>query len=264
MVVGRVADVATYDDGKLAVAAIAAERTLKGTEADGPVRVLEMRPLPSVPALLRGGDHVVAFLVAARLSSYVRGHVPAGTYWQATSADGVIAAADAASVAQAAALVERMVTASREPEPDPAKRKAAERALVFDELAARHPALVEDGIAGLGELPALLPLSDAERGTLAGVVARDDLPARVRERLFAQVASLRLEELVPALRAVRSSDAAVTAAAWQALRSSVPRPGRTRSPPGSRAAIPRCAPPPPASCSHATSSPSSIVPAGSR
>lgn len=218
VVVGRVSDVATYDDGKLAVAAIAAERTLKGSDTDGPVRVLEMRPLPSVPALLVGGDHVIAFLVPARLSSYVRGHVPAGTYWQPTSADGVIAAADAAAVAQAAALVERMATASREPEPDPAKRKAAARALVFDELAARHPALVEDGIAGLGELPALRPLSDAERATLGGAVARDDLPARVRERLFAQVASLRLEELVPALRAVRSSDAAVTAAAWQALR----------------------------------------------
>lgn len=221
VVTGRVADVAAYDDGKLAVATIAVTQTLKGDDPGESVRVLETRSLPSLPPVFSAGDQVLVFLAAARPSSYVREHLPAGTYWQPASpaaSGGVLAAADAPTIGQAAALVGRMASASREPESDAAKRRAAERALVFDELGARHPAVVEDGIAGLATLPALAPTSDAERAVLANAVTRDDLPARVRERLFATVARLQLAELVPALRTVRSDDAAVTAAAWQALR----------------------------------------------
>lgn len=219
VVAGRVADVATYDDGKLAVATVAVSQTIKGDDAGEPVRVLETRSLPSLPPVFTTGDQVLVFLGPARLSSYVRERVPAGAYWQPTAgAGGVIAAADAVTVEQAASVVGRMALASSDPEPDPAKRRTAERALVFDELAARHPAVVEDGIAGLGTLPALLPLGDGERTVLASAVVRDDLPPRVRERLFATIARLQMADLVPALRAVRSDDATVTAAAWQALR----------------------------------------------
>jgi len=219
VVAGRVADVATFDDGKLAVVTIAVAQTVKGDDPAGPVRVIELRSLPSVPPLFSTGDEVLAFLGPAPTSSYLRAHVPAGTYWQATGAtDGVIAAADVASVEQAAALVGRVAEASRKPETDPAQRRAVERALVFDALVARHARVVEDGIAGLGVLKPLLPLSDQERAVLAGAIARDDLPARVRARLFAAVASAGVADMVPALRAVRSRDASVDAAAWQALR----------------------------------------------
>lgn len=219
VVAGRVSQVETFDSGRLAIADVAVVKTLKGAEPTGPVKVLELRSLPSTPPIFSSGESVLVFLGPAARTSYVRSHVAPGDYLQATEGrDGVIAAPDPAVIDQAAAIVARMVTASREPEPDPDKRRASDRALLFDELAARHPAIVEDGIAGLATLPQLLPLGDDERARLASVVTRSELPARIRERLFAQVAALHIADMVPPLRDVRSDDAAVTAAAWEALR----------------------------------------------
>jgi HEAT repeat protein len=130
----------------------------------------------------------------------------------------VLAAGDPAAIEEATRIVAGLIAASRTPEPDADKRRAAERARVLAALGARHATVFEDGIAGLADLKPLLPLSDEEQGRLAAAIARDDLPPRVRERLFAQVATLRIESLVPALQALRASDPAVTAAAWRALR----------------------------------------------
>jgi len=219
VVAGRVAQVGSFDSGRLDVTTLAVTRTLKGEDPSGRLQVIELRSLPSTPALFSEGAYVLAFLGPAPRTSYVRGVLPAGEYLQATEGRAsVLSAPDAATIEGAAAVVARLVAASRTPEPDAEKRRAGERALVFDELAARHPVVAEDGIAGLAALPGLQPLSDGERTGLAAAVARTDLSARVRERLFAQLASLHLSDMVPALRAVHSSDAAVTAAAWTALR----------------------------------------------
>jgi len=219
VVSGRVAQVETVDSGRLAIADVTVLKTLKGTEPGGAVKVLELRSLPSTPPIFSADENVLAFLGPAPRSSYVRGHVAPGDYLQATEGrDSVLASPDPAVIEEAAALVARMVSASREPERDAAKRRASARALVFDELAARHPAIVEDGVAGLATLPQLLPLADDELARLASTVTRSDLPARLRERLFAQLAGLHVADMVPALRDVRSDDAEVNAAAWAALR----------------------------------------------
>jgi len=219
VITGRVADVQELDSGRVAVAEIVVEDTLKGDPAGPRVRVVELRSLPSAPVAFVGGEHVLAFLSPAARTSYLRATLPDGAYLQASRGrEGVLASASEAPVDQAAAIVARMVAASREPEPDREKRRAAARALVFDELAARHPAVVEDGLAGLASLPSLEPLSNAEKLVIEAVIVRDDLPPRLRQRVFAQVAELRLEETVAALRRVEASDPEVTAAAWAALR----------------------------------------------
>ena len=219
VVAGRVEQVESLDSGRLGVATVAVTQTLKGEAASGRVQVLDLASLPSTPPLLRTGESVLLFLGPARRTSYVRNLLPDGTYQEPTQGrEAVIAAGDPATIEEAARIVAGLIDASRTPEPDADKRRAAERARVFAELGARHATVVEDGIAGLVDLKPLLPLSDEEQGRLAAAIARDDLPPRVRERLFAQVATLRIESLVPALQAVRASDAAVTASAWRALR----------------------------------------------
>lgn len=219
VVAGRVEQVESLDSGRLAVATVAVTQTLKGGAPAARVLVLDMASLPSTPPLFRTGDSVLAFLSPARRNSYLRKLLPEGSYAEPTSGrDAVIAAADPATIDEAARIVGELVESSRTPEPDAAKRRAAERARVLAALAARHAVLVEEGIAGLGELKPLLPLSDEESARLAAAIVRADLPSRVRERLFAQVATLQLDAMVPALQAVQSDDAQVTAAAWIALR----------------------------------------------
>ena len=219
VVAGRVEQVESLDSGRLAVATVAVTQTLKGEAPAARVLVLDMASLPSTPPLFRTGDSVLAFLSPARRNSYLRKLLPEGSYAEPTSGrDAVIAAGDPATIDEAARIVGELVESSRTPEPDAAKRRAAERARVLAALAARHAVLVEEGIAGLGELKPLLPLSDEESARLAAAIVRADLPSRVRERLFAQVATLQLDAMVPALQAVHSDDAQVTAAAWSALR----------------------------------------------
>jgi hypothetical protein len=219
VVAGRVEQVESLDSGRLSVATIAVTQTLKGEAAAGRVQVLDLARLPSTPALFRNGESLLLFLAPARRTSYLRKLLPDGGSFEPTSGrEAVIASGDPATVEEAARLVAAIVESSRTPEPDADKRRAAERAQAFGELAARHAAVVEDGIAGLADLKPLLPLSDEERARLAATIGREDLPARIRERLFAQVASLQLEAMVPALQAVQADDPQVTAAAWRALR----------------------------------------------
>ncbi|MEW6272505.1 MAG: hypothetical protein AB1689_24775, partial [Thermodesulfobacteriota bacterium] len=218
VVVGRVSQVTEYDSGRVAVAELSVARVIKGDAAAGPLRVVELRSLASVPPVLSRGEHVVAFLGPAARTSYLRQVLPPGDYLQAPGREAVLSASAEEPVREAGAVVERLAAASREPEPDPAKRRAAARALVFDELQARHPAVVEDGVAALAALPDLEPLSDDERSRLAAAIARDDLPVRLRERLLEQVAALGLEDMIGPLAALRSDDPAVVAASWRALR----------------------------------------------
>lgn len=219
VVAGRVEQVESLDSGRLAVATVAITQTLKGDAGASRVQVLDLASLPSTPPLLRANESVLLFLGPARRTSYVRKLVPEGASYEPTMGrDAVLAAGDPATIEEAVRIIAAMVEASRAPEPDADKRRAADRARVFAELGARHAAVVEDGIAALAELKPLLPLSDEESARLAATIGREDLPPRVRERLFAQVASLQLEALVPALQAVHSEDPRVTSSAWSALR----------------------------------------------
>jgi hypothetical protein len=55
VVAGRVATVEVFDAGRVAVATLIVTAVPKGERPTAPVRVVEMRDLPSVPALLTEG-----------------------------------------------------------------------------------------------------------------------------------------------------------------------------------------------------------------
>ena len=215
VVAASVAGVTSYDDGRVAVARLAVRRVLKG-EAGAEVAVVETRDFQAVPPLFTTGGQGVAFLVPARTSSSLARALPPGRYLEPVDA-GWIAAASAAEADEVAAIVARLVAASREPEPDAAERTAATRALVFDEIGARSPALVEEGAAGLPGIRDLATtLGPGEQQRLEATLGRTDLPPRVRVLLVRAVAASQLRQLVPALRRLREPTPAVLAAVWEA------------------------------------------------
>jgi HEAT repeats len=193
-------------------------RTLKG-DAGPEVTAIEMRDFPSVPAIFTANAHGVAFLEPARMNSYLTRTLPQGHYVQLDGGrTGWIAAGSAGEADEVAAIIARLVAASREPPADPGARAAAARALTLDEIAARPPALVEDGAAGLAGIPDLAAtLTPAEQARLEAALARTDLPARVRAALVRVVGTSHLRQLAPTLAHLREPAPEVLAAAWEAL-----------------------------------------------
>ncbi len=218
MVAGTVTTVTAYDEGRLGVARVRVDRVLKGT-ASGDLTVVERHDMPSSPDLLRSGDHVLLFLAPAARSSSLTQALPPGTYTEPVAGRAGVITGDAAAVAEAADLVARMVAAGAAPEKDRARRAAQARALVMDEIGARHPRLVAEGAAALPGVPDLAAtLGDDERRRLEAALAREDLPSYVRVVLVEAVGGADLVALAPALRTLPRPDPAVQAAAWEALR----------------------------------------------
>jgi hypothetical protein len=216
--VGRVTGVTSYDDGRVNVVRLSVERTIKGGEERSEALIVDVRDLPSTPPLLETDENAVALLTPAARNSYLDRTLPPGTYFQPTRGrESLIASSDSAAVGEAAALVERLVAASRAPEPDAAKRAAASRALIFEEIGARHGALVEDGARRLREVHDLSKtLEPAERARLEEAVARSDLPPRVRATVLDEIAANRLVALAPAIVLLNDAPPEVLAAAWTA------------------------------------------------
>jgi len=218
VVAGAVTQVSSHDDGRLTVARVRPDRVLKGAAA-GDVNVVEHHDLPSVPDLLRDGDHVVLFLAPAASSSALARALPAGKYFEPVGGRHGVIAGSAAEADEAAAIVARMVAASAAPEPDRDRRAAQHRVLVFDELAGRHPRLVADGAAALPGVPDLTAtLTDAERRRLEAALARTDLPSWVRVQLVESIGAANLTALAPALHSLPGPDAPTLEASWTALR----------------------------------------------
>lgn len=162
---------------------------------------------------------MLLFAVPAARSSSAAAVLPAGRHLEPIAGRAGVIAGSSADVGQATAIVQRLADASAAPEPDATKRAAAHRALVFDELAARHPRVVADGAAGLAALPGVAgTLTTTERAGVEGALARADLPSWVRVAVIEAVADAKLTALVPALRAIPKPDGAVLDAAWTALR----------------------------------------------
>jgi HEAT repeat protein len=220
VVEGAVTEVRTFDEGRIALARVRADRVLKGAGDAADVQVVERRDLSSKPDLLRVGDAVLLFLTPAGRSSSLAAVLPAGgRYFEPLQGRQGVIAADASEVAEAAGLVARMVEATTAPSKDPAERAARHRALVFDEIAARQPRVVADGAAALPGIPDLAAsLTDPERGRLSAALERTDLPGWVRVALVRGVAAAKLTALIPVLRTLPSPDAATLEASWAALR----------------------------------------------
>ena len=219
VVAARVSEVETLDAGRLAVATLDPTAVPKGERPPSTLRVVETRDMPAVPSSLEKGMLVFAFLEPLHRNSYLARTLPQGDYRQLMAGRiGRLVAATPAELAEIVAVVERILDVSRKPEPDAARRAAAARALVFDEIAARSPVLVEDGAGGLQTIPSLgESLSEDERQRLATAIARTDLPPPARAALVRAVGSNGLRQLVPALQSLRSPAAPVLAAKFEAL-----------------------------------------------
>lgn len=220
VVAGTVTRSASFADGRVVVASVLPDRVLKGEAGAGEVAVVEELDRPSSATVLPSGEHVVVFLARApRTSSLTRALPPGPTYWAPVAGRmGVLASPSAEVIREAAGLVARWVELATDTG-DAAARADRMRALAFDEVAARHPVVVEDGAGAVAALPDLAgTLTEPERHRLEAALARRDLPARVRVALVRTVAAQRLVALAPALRALDGAPPEVLAASWDALR----------------------------------------------
>ncbi len=132
---------------------------------------------------------------------------------------GVLASDSSATIREAAEIIERQVAIATGETADAAERAAKRRALAFDELAAAHPVVVEDGVGAIASLPGLAgTLTEEERRRITHALDRRDLPARVRVALVHAIATQRLTDLLPALHELKNPPADVLAATWDAER----------------------------------------------
>jgi HEAT repeat protein len=213
----EVTAVTPYDNGRILVADLRVEQTLKGKHEKGaPLKVMEMRPLNLAPAL-EAGRRVVVFLTQAQRNTYLITHLPDGHYFALVNRKPASLSADSAAEAtKLAELVGRLVSMSATPERDPTRRAAQARTFTFDLLEVRHPTVVADGVASLGGLRDLAAtLGEEEQRRLEAVLGRDDLPAYVRLALIRAAADNGLKQLVPALRRIQSPE--LLDASWEAL-----------------------------------------------
>lgn len=219
VVVGDVASVTSYDQGRVNVAGLDVEAVLKGSLASETthVQVVERRDLP-IPPTFRQGQSVVTFLKAAPRSSSLNAILPNGLYYSLVDLDGSCLVAESpASLAEMRRIVETIVEESRNPRTNSTQRAVAARDLTFELLSARHPVLVEDGAASLSSVPSLAgALTPGELQKLEAALRREELPVRIRVALVRAVGGAGLREAIPALRGL-SSPPEVMAAAWQAL-----------------------------------------------
>jgi hypothetical protein len=199
-VVGDVGAVDEHDDGRLLRAHVRAGKVFKGPVDITAVEVLEDRRFPSVPPTLKSGRRVAVFLVPAKSNTQIKRALPPGEYYRLVDDRlGLISLDDAAAESAVIAAFEgwRAVAAAR----DPVERDRIARRVVFAELGAGAPRVVEDGVAALRDSPGLAgPLAPAEMDIIASVVRRPDLPERVRVILVETIAAADWRGLVPALR----------------------------------------------------------------
>jgi hypothetical protein len=214
---GTVGEVETYASGRVAVAHLAVSQTLKGAPPQGAkLFVIESRELPT-PPIFEGGMRGVAFVQPARLTSFLRQTLPPRSYSELADKHAFLACASEAELAEMVGIFNRLASASRLPEADAAKRADADRRLVFDLVAARHPVLVEDGAASLTSVADLAAtLTEDEQARLETALLRADLEDRIRVALIAAVGTAGLRQLAPTLEMLRSP-VAVREAAWKAL-----------------------------------------------
>jgi HEAT repeat protein len=198
VVVGAVDDVTEHDDGRLFLARVRVDTVLKGDASPGRIEVVEERRFRSAPPIPQAGTRVAVFLVRARPTTQLRRALPAGDYHRLAAARfALIDLPDAGSEQAVVTAVRDWLAVGRLE----GERDAAVRRIVFSELAAQPPRLVEDGAAALPGVPRLRDtLTASEQAAITRALGRVDLPERIRLALVAAVADAGLGAVAPALR----------------------------------------------------------------
>lgn len=215
VVAGEVAEVAEYDDGRVAALGFAVSTVLKGTPphgSGGRVALMELRDGSPAP-VLAVGQRGIAFLRPVQRTTYVSHALPEQAYYELLPRFGAFAAADSdAELGMQTQILRSLVDASRGRGADP----TAARQATFALLRCRSAVMVEAGAAGVADLSAADGLGAEEHETLRAALLRADLSERVRIALVEAIGRAGFGELVPTLQSMESPPA-LTAAAWRAL-----------------------------------------------
>lgn len=201
IVLGDVSALTEVDDGRLVQTHLRVSKTLQGPAANAGVEIIEERRFPSVPPVMKTGTRAIVFLEAAPPTSQLRRALPAGTYYRLSNARwGLLDLPDFATENVALEAVAGWITLADDQELDEVERASLRRRVVFRELGAANPRLVEDGAAALPEITGLSHhITNNERSTIVRVLEREDLPERVRIGLVDAIARMKLRSLAPAL-----------------------------------------------------------------
>ncbi len=218
--VGRITAIEDLDFGRLRVYELLIEKELKPgkTEEPSKIRVVSLTDEPGAASAKLDGVGV-AFVQPLRRNSYFDRHLadPIGLYEFTEKRDGWLEAAETRDLAAIATPIETLVGQSRKPAKDAKTKGVHRRALVFALLSAPHPLLVDDGIASLSTVPGLAgSLTETEAGIITSALHTTSLPMSARKKLIAEIAALKLKELVGALQDIR--EPALQEATWTALR----------------------------------------------
>jgi len=213
VVLGRVHEVRSLDDGQLLAARLAIASTYKGKSDGSTIGVVQMRSSGARPAQFAEGQTVLAFLAPAPRNSYLRQQVGEGEHWQAVDENGGVLGPQAGDAALLGALGEQMAAIARGVSTPESRRR-----LVFDLLRTRTPVLVADAAETLGEISGLAEsLTRDEQKLLEEAIGRDDLLAAARAVLIRAVGAAQLRALLPFLQKLRPKEPAVRSAQWDAL-----------------------------------------------
>ncbi len=223
VVEGSVTSTAEVAEGRLRAAEIRVTRVLRGPAIkDGNLRVIEERPLASLPPTLAQGDEVVLALRRKARSSLLDQYLGGRPYLELVDGrGGALHAADASERAAAGTLAADWLAWSAASDLSPDERQTAERALLLRTLALSDRAAAADAARALGGTspPGATagPEDAAALVALAAHLAADDTTEGELRAFVVLAGQSRHASLVAPLEAVPERRPRLAVEAWDAL-----------------------------------------------
>jgi hypothetical protein len=203
-----VARTEVFDEGRLHAYRLHVVRVLRGRLDDAEPAVVDIRADPKGRPLLDDGTRVVVFLKPAPAYSYLTAHLPAGLtpFVLVAGREGLVPVGGDAGREPVERAIEQGMAVAGMAEND---ALVARRRLAFSELAGANGRLLADGVAELGLLPALTPVSSEEMATLTRVLADPRIDPQARIGLAGVLADRGATACVPALAGAATDTPAV-------------------------------------------------------
>ncbi len=223
LVEGSVTSISDVADGRLRAAQVRVARVLRGPAVkDEDLRVIEERPLASLPPALEQGDEVVLALRRKPRSSLLDQHLGGGPYLELIDGrSGALHAADVTGRAAAGTLAADWLVWSAPADLSPDERNTAERALLVRTLALSDRAAAADAaraLAGFAPLGATASAADTPGLVVLGahLAAADSTEGELRAFIVLAGHSKHASLLAP-LEAVPERRPRLAAEVWDAL-----------------------------------------------
>lgn len=175
---GSVVGVETAADGRLLTAQVRVTQVLRGIAlTTNEIRVVEERPLPSLPAAFAVGDQVVLALRHKSRNSFLDKNLGGGPYLELLDgSEGILHAGDSGERATLATLAADWIAHANATDLDQAARLEAERALLLRSLAREDVGVAADAAQTLTQL-APIDAADGAHGRAAQTALAGHLAA---------------------------------------------------------------------------------------